>query len=111
MQRLRAHPRSIPAQRVLTTARWPAGVLLTAWDYTWRTTPMHRRELPGTAAEDGPPPLPPEPDVTDVQTPEDGAGPLLRRRYRARIRGGELDARELVARVGADPNAVAPGGL
>src|SRR5829696_5972326 len=111
MQRLRDHARSIPAQRVLTTARWPAGVLLTAWDYTWRVTPMHRREQPGTLGEDAPPPLPAGVDLRDVQRPQDGAGPLLRRRYRARIRGGELSPDALIARVGADPNEVAPGGL
>jgi hypothetical protein len=43
--------------------------------------------------------------------PEDGAGPLLHRRYRARIVEPRLRAREVIARVAADPNCVAPGGL
>ena len=87
------------------------GVLLTAWDYTWRITPMHRREQDGSRAQDGPPPLPADVEQAGIQLPEEGAGPLLRRRYRARIRGSRLGAEALIARVGADPNAVAPGGL
>jgi hypothetical protein len=111
MQRLRDHARSIPAQRVLTTARWPAGVVLTAWNYTWRITPMHRRERAGSRAQDAPPPLPAGVERAGIQMLEDGAGPLLRRRYRARIRGSRLGAEALVARLSADPDAVAPGGL
>ena len=43
--------------------------------------------------------------------PEDGAGPLLHRHYRARIRGARLGAEALIGRLGADPDRVAPGGL
>ena len=68
-----------------TTARWPVGVLVTAWAYTWRTTPFHRRELQGSWEEDGPPALPPGIERAVLQTPADGAGPLLHRRYHARI--------------------------
>jgi uncharacterized protein DUF1990 len=72
----------------------------------WRTTPMHRSEESG-GREDLPPPLP---DAThdDVQRLEDGVGPLFRRLYRARIRDAGLSPRELIARVGSDPNVAAP---
>jgi hypothetical protein len=86
-------------------------VALTSWSYIWRTTPMHRRELPGTAAEDAPPPLPDGVAVDELQRPRDGAGPLLHRTYRARIRSGRLAAAELMAAVQVDPNRVAPGAL
>jgi hypothetical protein len=94
-----------------TSARWPVGVLVTAWAYTWRTTPFHRRELPGSWAEDGPPALPAGIERDGLQTPSDGAGPLLHRRYHARILDGELAAEPLIARLAADPNRVAPGAL
>jgi hypothetical protein len=84
---------------------------LTAWAYLWRTTVLHRRELPGSLAEDGPPPWPPGTDLTDVQEPSDGSGPLLHRTYRSRIRDSRMDAAALMARLKADPNVVAPGTL
>jgi Domain of unknown function (DUF1990) len=72
---------------------------------------MHRREAPGSHERDDPPPLPAAVDRTGAQLPEDGAGPLLHRRYRARIRGAQLDAAPLIDRLAADPDEVAPGGL
>jgi hypothetical protein len=98
-------------RRFTTSLRWPVGVLLTGWAYMWRTTPLHRREHPGSWEEDRPQPLPPELRDDDVQGFDDGAGPLLHRRYRARIRDGELDAAALMARLAADPNRAAPGTL
>jgi hypothetical protein len=100
-----------PPRRLLTSARWPAGLVLTAWSYMWRTTPMHRRELEGSREEDAAPPLPPALDRDDVQHVGEGAGPLLHRRYHGRIRDAGLGAAALMERLGADPNVVAPGGL
>jgi hypothetical protein len=99
----------MPARRLRTAARWPAGVALTAWSYMWRTTAIHRVELAGVWPQDGPPPV--DPALTDdkVQAPEDGVGPLFRRRYTARIRGSGVTARDLMRRVMSDPNLVAPG--
>jgi hypothetical protein len=93
-----------------TAARWPVGVLATGWDYMWRTTPMHRRQLEGRWPQDGPPEAP-ERLMEGAQRPEDGVGPLLRRRYRGRIRQTPMSASELMARLQADPDQVAPGGL
>jgi hypothetical protein len=106
VSRSRSGPRLL-----LTAVRWPLGLALTAWAYMWRTTPMHRRELSGTAEHDAPPPLPGAVARDGVQRPPDGAGPLLHRRYRARIRGARMGAEELMAELSADPNRVAPGGL
>jgi hypothetical protein len=90
---------------------WPFGVLLTAWSYMWRTTPMWRSERDGVWPADGPPAVDPRISLAGVQRPEDGAGPLLRRRYRARVSGAQVDAATLMEQLQADPNEVAPGTL
>jgi hypothetical protein len=96
-------------RRFTTSLRWPVGVLATSWAYMWRTTPLHRREQAGSWEEDRPRDLPPELDDGAVQHVGEGAGPLLHRHYRGRIRDGKLDAAALMARLSADPNDVAPG--
>jgi hypothetical protein len=98
--------------RLLTTAvRWPAGVLITAWAYTWRVTPLHRREAGGTMEADGPRPLPDGLPREGVQFVEEGHGAYLRRRYRVDVAGGRFTASELVSRLRDDPNQVVPGGI
>jgi hypothetical protein len=52
--------------------------------------------------------LPAELQRSEIQTPEQGAGPLFHRRYRVRIRDSELSAEQLVGAVAADPDSVAP---
>jgi hypothetical protein len=95
-------------QRFATASRWPVGVALTSWRYLWRTTPLHRDEVEGNLEADFPPPLPAKLRRDEIQTPEDGAGPLFHRRYRVRIRDGDYSADELVRRVAAEPDSVAP---
>src|SRR4051812_27750873 len=87
-------------------ARWPAGIALTSWRYMWRTTPLRRRELDGSAAADACPPL--RDGAGEVQAPEQGSGPLFHRRYAIRIRQARLPARELMTWLQADPDAAAP---
>jgi hypothetical protein len=99
------------SQRFFTAARWPLGVLVTGWDYLWRTTPMHRCEEAGSAAEDLPPPLPPQTDRTDLQGVEDGVGPLMHRRYTTRVREAKLDAEQLIAAFAGAPNRATPTAL
>src|SRR3954451_23593690 len=97
------------SRRVATAARWPLGVGLTSWRYMWRTTPMHRREQAATGERDAPPVLPLGQETTDdLQTPDDGVGPLFHRRYGTRIRESRLSAEELFAQVTADIDRVAP---
>jgi hypothetical protein len=74
----------------------------------WRTTAMHRGEVPGSVAQDMPPPLPSGVDHDGLQRPEDGVGPLFHRRYQVRIRNASLTPEDLMTRVSADPNRVAP---
>jgi hypothetical protein len=91
--------------------RWPVGVVMTASSYMWRTTPMWRSEQAGHWPQDGPPAVAPEVDPGGVQRPEDGVGPLLRRRYRGRITGADTTAEPLMRELGENPNRVTPSGL
>jgi hypothetical protein len=95
-------------RRLATASRWPPGVALTSWRYMWRTTPLHRDEVEGSPEDDLPPPLPAGLRRAEIQGPEQGIGPLFHRRYRVRIRDGELSADELAERVAAEPDCVAP---
>lgn len=99
------------SRRAATAARWPLGVLKTGSDYLWRTTPMSRREEPGSADADAPPPLPPATDRSDHQGVEDGYGPLLHRRYVARVKHARVTAAQLIDAFAADPNEAAPKNL
>src|SRR3954452_15651919 len=96
-------------RRLSIALRWPVGIVLTAWSYMWRTTPMWRTEHAGAWPADGPPDVEADVSREGVQRPEDGAGPLFRRRYRARIHNPRIGATELMAELEADPNRVAPG--
>jgi len=104
-------PRLSLPKRVATAARWPPGILITGWDYLWRTTPMHRSDEPGSVPDDMPPPLPSDADTSDMQGVEDGVGPLMHRRFTTRVREAELDAEQLIATFGSKPNCAAPTAL
>jgi hypothetical protein len=94
-----------------TAVRWPAGLLLTGWAYTWRITPLHRRETQGTLEADGARPLPDGVPRDGIQFVEEGYGAFLRRRYRVDVLDGGLTAAELISRLREDPNQVVPGGI
>jgi hypothetical protein len=74
----------------------------------WRTTPLHRSEVPGELRLDGPPRLPEGALREEVQYPSAGAGPLFHRVYCAQIRESRMGPEELVACIMADPDRVAP---
>jgi hypothetical protein len=74
----------------------------------WRTTPLHRAEVAGRLPADAPPPFPEGVSRDEVQHVSDGVGPLFHRVYRARIREARLRPEEVIARVTADLDAVAP---
>lgn len=99
--------RPAPTRRWLTAATWPVGIALTAWDYMWRTTPMHRQEVSQTASPPLPG-LPAEVSAEEVQGPVDGTGPLFHRRYRTRIRQCRLGADELMEAIQRNPNVASP---
>jgi hypothetical protein len=104
-------PRLSLPKRASTAARWPLGVLITGWDYLWRTTPMHRSDAPGAVPDDMPPPLPPGTDRSDLQGVEDGVGPLMHRTFETCVREAELDAEQLIAAFGGKPNRAVPTAL
>ncbi len=96
-------------RRWLTALTWPVGVVLTSWDYMWRSTPLHRRELVQSDPRPHlPPPLPDTVDSHQVQLSRAGHGPLFHRCYSTRIRDTELSAHELLDRLTDDLNAAAP---
>ncbi len=84
------------------------GIGVTSWRYMWRTAPVNRSEVAGTARADAPPELPDDLDRTDLQVPADGVGPLFHRRYAVRIAGAQLSPAELVLRLREDLDAFAP---
>ncbi|MGI8807936.1 MAG: DUF1990 family protein [Acidimicrobiales bacterium] len=96
------------SQRLVTAASWPFGIALTSWDYMWRITPLHRRELAGAMEHDGPPPLPPGVSDHDAQLSDAGVGPLFHRRYQCRIAEADLSAEQLMEMIVADPDRAAP---
>jgi hypothetical protein len=103
-------PRRPPfSRRWLTAATWPVGIALTSWDYMWRTTVMHRREVTESPTDEHlPGPYPPGVDATEVQSVDDGVGPLFHRRYSVRIRDCDRGAEDLMDAVKRDLNAAAP---
>ena len=90
-------------------ARWPLGLAVVSWRYMWRTTPLHRSEEPGSAAD-----LPagwerPAGDGSDgQQVLAAGCGPLLHRTYSVRITGAGLGPADLISRVGTSLNWASP---
>lgn len=77
----------------------------------WRTTPVHRREIEGTWPSDAPPEVAASVDRAEIQRPEDGVGPFLRRRYRLVMRDATASASEIMSELQADPNRAVPGSL
>jgi hypothetical protein len=93
----------------MTAATWPVGLTLTSWDYMWRITPLHRREI----VEHGlsghlPPPVPEGVDRAEILGPDRGRGPLFHRRYRTQIADARLGPDELMATLKANLNRAAP---
>lgn len=69
---------------------------------------MRRREMTAGEANARPPAVPADFNSDEVQAPEDGKGPLFHRRYRVSIADARLTASEVMAKIQADPNLVAP---
>lgn len=95
------------SRRVAALARWPVALALVSWRYFWRTTPIHRSDVPGDRS-DLPPPLPGGADPAGVQHPGQGHGTLLHRRYEVRIAGSALSPEQLMRRLVADPDRWSP---
>jgi uncharacterized protein (UPF0548 family) len=96
-------------RRWATALRWPVGLGVAFWRYIWSTTPVHRWVMSGSWPEDAPPALPAGFGHDELQSWEDGVGPLLHRIYRTRYTASEVGPRELISRMLEDVNCVAPG--
>lgn len=96
------------SRRVLVVLRWPLGVLLVAWRYLWRTTPVHRTDGPGGPEDLGPACPPDEPGL---QTLAEGVGPLLHRRYSVLATRTRATPAEVVDLFREDPNGCTPGDI
>jgi uncharacterized protein (UPF0548 family) len=94
--------------RLRTAARWPLGVTLTLWRYLWRLTPVQRWDAVVALEPEAEPALPAGTDTRELLRARDGVGPVVHRLYSARIAGSALGPEELMARVTADLDAVAP---
>ncbi len=95
--------------RWLTALGWPVGVTLTSWDYLWRTTVMHRRELHvPDGASHLPPPYPHGIDQSEVQPIGSGYGPLFHRRYQTAIGDSRDRPEALMSRVKSGLNTASP---
>jgi hypothetical protein len=98
---------NLPA-RAGIVLRWPLGLALVSWRYMWRTTPLHRSEETGSAA-DLPRPASQDTDPGDRrQGLAAGAGPLLHRYYAARIVRSSMGPPELMDTVAANLNRASP---
>jgi hypothetical protein len=95
--------------RVATVLRWPLGITVVSWRYLWRTTPLHRSEQAGSAAD-----LPEHWEHEAGRSGDgrqglaDGAGPLLHRIYAVRIVRTAISPAELIERVEANLNRASP---
>jgi hypothetical protein len=89
-------------------ARWPVGIALVSWRYMWRTTPLHRSEEAGGAADlpDGWDAAPQAGDGR--QRLADGVGQLLHRNYSVRIAGSRMSPAALMDQVAIGLNRDAP---
>ena len=97
-----------PTRRIATAATWPLGIALTTAHYMWRILPLYRSEELGTLPDDLPPPLPGNVSHVDLQQPEVGWGALYHRVYSCAIADCDMEARELIELLSADPNRAAP---
>src|SRR5919107_6065398 len=95
-------------RRWATAMRWPLGIALTSWRYFWRITAVHRWEMAGALPVDGPPELPGDVALDDVQRPDGGVGPLVHRIYRTRIVGSAMTPQSLMERIMRALDRVAP---
>jgi Domain of unknown function (DUF1990) len=85
------------------------GIVLTAWDYMWRSTPMHRSErLEGRDSGRRPLAIEVASLNHEIQGADEGYGPLFHRCYRTRIRQAAVGPKEIMRAVQANPNRAAP---
>jgi Domain of unknown function (DUF1990) len=93
--------------QLATVARWPLGIARVSWRYMWRTTPVHRAEEDGSAA-DLPDGWASRDAREDRQRLSSGSGDMLHRTYTVRITGSPMSPAALISAVTADLNQQVP---
>jgi hypothetical protein len=95
--------------RFTTALTWPVGIVLTSADYLRRTTPLHRVEtVEHDEAAHLPPQLPNNVDLSEIQGPDDGDGPLFHRMYATSIANSQLSGDALFAQLTSNLNQAVP---
>jgi uncharacterized protein (UPF0548 family) len=69
---------------------------------------VHRWEMTGELPADAPPDMPGDADLDNVQGPDEGCGPLVRRIYRTRIVGSSMTPEALMRQIARDLDRIAP---
>jgi hypothetical protein len=94
--------------RARTVLGWPFGIAVVSWQYMWRTTPLHRSEETGGAADlNGLADEAIEPG--DGRQPATGGfGPLLHRCYSGDIVDTRMTPDRLIGQMAARLNQVSP---
>lgn len=100
-------PQPGPARRAGAILRYPLGLTLSTLRYLRWSSVVERSTETGDAG-DLPPALPDGFLDAHLKTVEEGAGPLLHRTFRIRIRDARLDARGLMDRICTDLDRAAP---
>ena len=94
------------SSRLRTVLGWPLGIAVVSWRYMWRTTPLHRSEEEGGAADlSG---LAVEQTGDRRQPAAVGVGPLLHRCYSVNIANTQMTPEKLVDRVADRLNQASP---
>jgi hypothetical protein len=100
-------PQPGATRRVGALLRYPAGLAVSTVRYLHWSSRVQRTEQEGDGT-DLPAALPDGTLDAHLKTVEEGAGPLLHRTFRIRVRGSGLDAERLMERVCADLDRAAP---
>jgi Domain of unknown function (DUF1990) len=100
-------PQPGPARRAAVIAHFPVGLAVSTVRYLRSRGRIRRSEEAGDAS-DLPPDLAPEFVDGHLKPADDGAGPLLHRLFRIRVRDAELDAAGLMGLLVADLDQAAP---
>jgi hypothetical protein len=94
------------SSRLRTVLGWPLGIAEVSWRYMWRTTPLHRSEEEGDAADLAG--LADEEPGDRRQPAAAGVGPLLHRCYSVTIANTQMTPERLMERVEGRLNQASP---
>lgn len=100
-------PQPSRTRRLITTLRFPVGMVLNVLHYARHASDLRRREVAGDAS-DLPPPLPEQWVDEDVKVLEHGHGPLFHREFEVLLADADLSARGLIECLAGDLDRAVP---